>query len=125
MGDPCFEKNGFILSCVNYRKVTLHSQSPEMVVVLKAVRGFPKNCWDSNISLDIIKRKVRQKNFSPFPALRICLFDILFIQTYHSFYSTVEDYLPKYCSSSFPHIISISATFYKMSEEQVNFSNML
>lgn len=59
LGDPCFEKNGFILSCVNYRKVTLHSQSPEMVVVLRAVRGFPKNCWDSNINLDIIKRKVR------------------------------------------------------------------
>lgn len=38
---------------------TARALSPEMVVVLKAVRDFPKNCWDSNINLDIIKGKVR------------------------------------------------------------------
>lgn len=32
-----------------------------MVVVLKAVRGFPKNCWDSNINLNVIKGMVRLK----------------------------------------------------------------
>jgi len=54
---------------------TARARSPEMAVVLKAVRGFPKNCWDSNIDLDMRKGKVKSKKFSPFPAIRICLLD--------------------------------------------------
>lgn len=47
-----------------------------MVVVLKAVRGFPKNCWDSNINLNVIKGMVRLKKKKKSAAMRISVLDV-------------------------------------------------
>lgn len=118
--------SSWVVSIIERSFSTARASRPEMLVVLKAVRGFPKNCWDSNINSDKLKERWGRKTFHP-SLLWEFVFQIFleFIQTCQSYYSTVEDTLPKYYSPSFPQIINISATFYKMSEEQAHFSSML